>query len=208
MMVREGEVHGNRGKSPPNAFSKEVRDHILELSREKYVGFNDTHFTEKLIEVEGIDISRETVRGLRRSHGIKPKNKRRPKRHYRRRARQEQEGMMVIWDGSPHRWFGVEYSPCCLMAAIDDATEDSLWRYETLTGLLLDKYGSIDDESGKGLVDYLHPPAYGYYGDDPNQPIGASRTLYDLSNLKLWSLYGNYNDPWVYYDLGSKLSGQ
>lgn len=117
-----GIVHGNRGKSPPNAFSKEVRDHILELSREKYVGFNDTHFTEKLQEVEGIDISLETVRVLRRSNGIAPKKKRRPKKHYQRRARKEQEGMMVLWDGSPHRWFGEDHPSCCLMAAIDDAT--------------------------------------------------------------------------------------
>ena len=29
---------------------------------------------------------------------------------------------MVLWDGSPHRWFGSDHSPCCLMAAIDDAT--------------------------------------------------------------------------------------
>lgn len=28
---------------------------------------------------------------------------------------------MVLWDGSPHLWFGPEYSPCCLMAAMDDA---------------------------------------------------------------------------------------
>lgn len=29
---------------------------------------------------------------------------------------------MVLWDGSPHRWFGKDTAPCCLMAAIDDAT--------------------------------------------------------------------------------------
>ncbi len=29
---------------------------------------------------------------------------------------------MVLWDGSPHPWFGPEHPPCCLMAAIDDAT--------------------------------------------------------------------------------------
>lgn len=29
---------------------------------------------------------------------------------------------MVLWDGSPHRWFGKDKAPCCLMAAIDDAT--------------------------------------------------------------------------------------
>lgn len=88
------------------------------------------------------------------------------------------------------------------------AIKDSLWRYETLTGLLLDKYGNIDVTNGRELVDYLHPPAYGYYGDDTSQPVGDSRTLYDLTNLRLWTLYGNYNDDWVYYDLGERLSGQ
>jgi len=29
---------------------------------------------------------------------------------------------MVLWDGSPHQWFGPDHPPCCLMAAIDDAT--------------------------------------------------------------------------------------
>jgi len=33
-----------------------------------------------------------------------------------------QEGWMVLWDGSPHPWFGPDLAPCCLMAAIDDAT--------------------------------------------------------------------------------------
>ena len=29
---------------------------------------------------------------------------------------------MVLWDGSPHPWFGQNHPPCCLMAALDDAT--------------------------------------------------------------------------------------
>ena len=29
---------------------------------------------------------------------------------------------MVLWDGSPHAWFGSEHDPCCLMAAMDDGT--------------------------------------------------------------------------------------
>ena len=29
---------------------------------------------------------------------------------------------MMLWDGSPHRWFGKERAPCCLIAAMDDAT--------------------------------------------------------------------------------------
>lgn len=29
---------------------------------------------------------------------------------------------MVLWDGSPHKWFGDDKAACCLMAAVDDAT--------------------------------------------------------------------------------------
>lgn len=29
---------------------------------------------------------------------------------------------MMLWDGSPHRWFCSDVEPCCVMAAIDDAT--------------------------------------------------------------------------------------
>ena len=33
---------------------------------------------------------------------------------------------MVLWDGSVHRWFGEGHPPCCLVAAIDDATSRCL----------------------------------------------------------------------------------
>jgi molybdenum-dependent DNA-binding transcriptional regulator ModE len=117
-----GLVHGNRGRPSPRALSHELATRIIELSQKAYTSFNDTHFTEKLNEVEGITVSRDTVRRLRRAHGIRAKRRRRAKKHYQRRLRKEQEGMMVLWDGSPHRWFGKDNAPCCLMAAIDDAT--------------------------------------------------------------------------------------
>lgn len=28
---------------------------------------------------------------------------------------------MVLWDGSPHPWFGPDQPPCCLMSSVDDA---------------------------------------------------------------------------------------
>ena len=117
----KGLIHGNRGRPSPRALSRELSDTILDLSLTKHATFNDTHFTEKLREEEGITVGRDTVRSLRRANGIKPKRRRRPKRHFKRRPRKPQEGMMVLWDGSPHRWFGNGRSPCCLMAAIDDA---------------------------------------------------------------------------------------
>jgi transposase len=121
-----GLVHGSRGRPSPKALSCELAQRIIVLSREKYANFNDTHFTEKLNEMEGITVSRDTVRRLRRANGIAPKRKRRAPKHHHRRARKPQAGMMVLWDGSPHRWFGKDNPPCCLMAAIDDATSELL----------------------------------------------------------------------------------
>jgi len=117
----KGLIHGNRGRPSPRALNGELSKWIIELSRETYANLNDTHFTEKLEELEGITVSRDTVRRLRRANGIKPKRRRRAKRHFKRRERSSQEGMMELWDGSPHQWFGKEHTACCLMAAMDDA---------------------------------------------------------------------------------------
>lgn len=117
-----GLLHGNQGRSPANKISDELRLMVLALSEERYSLFNDSHFTEMLVEREGIRLSRETVRGIRREDGIKPKTKRRAGKHHKRRPRKVSEGVMMLWDGSPHRWFGPDVEACCAMAAIDDAT--------------------------------------------------------------------------------------
>jgi len=118
----KGLVHGNRGRPSNHRIRESLREKILELSKGVYWDFNDTHFTEKLRECEGVDVSRETVRQLRREAGMGPKRRRRGPKHRKRRVRMAQEGWMVLWNGSPHPWFGSKYPPCCLMAAIDDAT--------------------------------------------------------------------------------------
>ena len=118
----KGLVHGNRGRPSNHRLKEPLRERVLKLSEEVYWDFNDTHFTEKLRECEGIDLNRETVRKLRREAGMAPKRRRRGPKHRKRRERKAQEGWMVLWDGSPHPWFGPDHPPCCLMAAIDDAT--------------------------------------------------------------------------------------
>jgi len=118
----KGLVHGNRGRPSNHRIRESLREKIIELSKGVYWDFNDTHFTEKLRECEGVDVSRETVRQLRREAGMEPKRRRRGPKHRKRRVRIAQEGWMVLWNGSPHPWFGSRYPPCCLMAAIDDAT--------------------------------------------------------------------------------------
>ena len=100
----EGVLHGNRGRRPWNRTLEKLREQIIKLHRAKYQGFNDQHFTEKLVEVEGLALSRASVRRVLRSAGIAAARQRRPPRHRRRRERKAQEGQMIIWDGSPHAW--------------------------------------------------------------------------------------------------------
>ena len=147
----QGLGHGNRGRAPAHAKGKAVRARVLALSTERYFDFNDTHCAEMLAEEAGIVLSRETLRRWRRAAGTPPKHKHRAPKHRKRRPRKEAEGMMMLWDGSPHHWFGKEHPACCLMAAIDDATgkvlaahccpAETSWAYLKLLDLVLQRWG-------------------------------------------------------------------
>jgi transposase len=118
----EALLHGNRGKQAWNKTASEKKEKVIKLARGQYQGLNDTHLTEKLKDKEQIRLSRPTVRRVLRAAGIAPVRKRGVKRHYKRRERKAQEGALVLWDGSPHRWFGEKLGEWSLMAVIDDAT--------------------------------------------------------------------------------------
>jgi transposase len=123
-----GLVHGNRGRTPPNRTDEEVRKKVLAWVAEDgtYCGLNDTHLCELLAEREGIQIGRETLRSLLRQAGFRAKRRRRPRQHHRRRERSAVKGLMVLWDGSPHRWLGPQCPELTLMAAVDDADGELL----------------------------------------------------------------------------------
>jgi transposase len=118
----EGLMHGNRGKAAWNKTASQRMQKVIALARGRYQGLNDTHLTEKLKEKEKLEVSRATVRRVLREAGIAAVRKRGVKRHYKRRERKAQEGSLLLWDGSPHRWFGEKFGEWSLMAAIDDAT--------------------------------------------------------------------------------------
>ncbi len=127
----QGLVHGNRGRPPANRTPDELRQQILAFVEDRYAGLNDTHLREILAEREGISIGRETLRGILRAAGHRPKRRRRPNKHHRRRERSATKGLMVLWDGSPHRWLGDDQPPITLMAAIDDADGELLAAFFT-----------------------------------------------------------------------------
>jgi transposase len=146
-----GLLHANRGRRPAHTRTESLRERVVQLSKERYFDFNDTHFTEMLAEREQIVLSRETVRRWRREAGLGPKRSHAPPKHRRRRPRKEAEGLMMLWDGSPHHWFGKEEPACCLMAAIDDATgkvlaaffcpAETSWAYLKLLSQVLVRWG-------------------------------------------------------------------
>lgn len=121
-----GVVHGHMGRSPANSLKAAVSRRIVKLMRTTYAGFNDKHFTEKLVEVEKIQVSRATVQRLLRAAGIGAARRRRPPKHRRRRDRKPQAGQMILWDGSRHDWLEGRGPMLCLMGAIDDATSEML----------------------------------------------------------------------------------
>ena len=100
----KGVVHGNRGRGCKRKTKKKDVKRVVELAREKYRGFNDRHLTEKLVEQEKLEISREKVRQILRGAGIASPQKRRGNKHRSRRERKAAEGMMLQVDGSPHDW--------------------------------------------------------------------------------------------------------
>jgi hypothetical protein len=117
-------THGNRGRKPVNTIEEDLRRQVVELAEDKYYGFNQQHFTEKLADKEGISLSRSTVRRILLARGIRSPLKRRAPKHRSRRERYPQEGQLLQTDGSPHDWLEGRGPELCLICAIDDATND------------------------------------------------------------------------------------
>jgi hypothetical protein len=114
--------HGNRGRARPWAMSEAVRKRIVELARTKYAGFNDSHLTEKLVEVEKIAVSRETVRRLLRRAKLRSPHQRRARKYRARRERKPRMGMMVLTDASREDWLEGRGPALTLIGYQDDAS--------------------------------------------------------------------------------------
>ena len=115
-------AHANRGRPSPRRLPERTRQAVLRLYRTKYAGFNDHHLCEKLNEVEGLVLSRETLRRLLRQEGHGSPRKRRAPAHRQRRLRVAREGELVQLDGSPHDWLAGRGPRLTLLGMQDDAT--------------------------------------------------------------------------------------
>lgn len=61
---KAGFVHKNSGRQPKATISKETKERIINLYKNKYYDFNWSHFTEKLNEDENIKISYTPLRHI------------------------------------------------------------------------------------------------------------------------------------------------
>ena len=122
----EGIVSGHREKPSNNRMKKENREKILEHIKRDYSDFGPTLASEKLLERNGLKVSKETVRQLMIKEGLhKPKTRSNEKIHQ-MRNRKDHRGKLVQIDGSYHAWLEDRADKACLLLFIDDATSEIL----------------------------------------------------------------------------------
>src|SRR3989442_9168778 len=97
-------AHASRGRPSPRRLPQPLRQRVLHLARTRYLGFNDHHLAEKLQDVEGFSLSRETLRRLLRQAGIGSPGKHPAPPPPQRPFASPAEGESVQLLGRPHDW--------------------------------------------------------------------------------------------------------
>lgn len=117
-----GLVSKRRGKPSNNRLDPDLVQQVIDLIYECYGDFGPTLAHEKLTEVHGLRLSRESVRRIMIAEEIwKPKKVRKLITHQ-MRERRACFGELVQIDGSDHDWFEGRGRRCTLLVYIDDAT--------------------------------------------------------------------------------------
>jgi hypothetical protein len=117
-----GLVSRQRGKASNRRLPAALQTRALELVRERYADFGPTLAGEKLRELHGVDVSRETLRKWMAEAGIWLTRDKRAARAHQPRHRRACLGELVQIDGSPHAWFEDRGPSCSLLVYVDDAT--------------------------------------------------------------------------------------
>jgi len=149
-------VHRGRGQPSNRRFPEGLKRRVLGLCRKKYRDFGPTLASEKLLELEGIEVNRETLRQWRLTAGLWEK-KRKRRGHRQWRARKECFGEMVQIDGSHHAWVEDRGRKLVLMGYIDDATGNVYGRFYDYEGTMpaMDSFKGYVKKYGLPLSVYL-----------------------------------------------------
>lgn len=126
-------VNRRRGQPGNRQLMPGLAERALLIIRERYADFGPTLACEKLAELHGLYLAKETVRKL------KP------------RPRRACTGELIQIDGCEHRWFEERGPACTLLVYVDDATSrlmqllfvssESTFTYFEATRGYLERYG-------------------------------------------------------------------
>ncbi|WP_163960411.1 ISNCY family transposase [Noviherbaspirillum galbum] len=117
-----GLVNRQRGQRGHRQLASGLAQMALNIIRERYADFGPTLACEKLREVHGIVLGKETVRRLMSDAGLWIPRALRSGSIYQPRNRRNCVGELIQIDGSDHRWFEDRAPACTLLVYIDDAT--------------------------------------------------------------------------------------
>jgi hypothetical protein len=144
-------ISKRRGRPSNNRLPTAVRELAVSLVRERYADFGPTLAAEKLAELHGCTVSRETLRGWLIAEGLWVDRRHRLPSPHQPRRRRECLGELVQIDGSEHAWLEDRGPVCTLLAFIDDATSrimllrfvasESAFDYFRATRLYLEAHG-------------------------------------------------------------------
>ena len=142
----------NNNRAHPESFKKSVISKV----KEKYSDFGPTFASEKLLEIDGFKINKETLRQWMIEEAIWKGKIRKSSPLHQSRQRRSRFGELVQIDGSHHDWFEGRREKCCLLVFVDDATSKILAMVfeesETTAGYM----GGIESH----LSQYGRPLAY------------------------------------------------
>ena len=117
-----GLISKQRGRPSNRRKPEELRTEALTIIRERYWDFGPTLTAEKLREVHGVRLGRETLRLWMIEAGIWADRKQRLKHVHQPRCRRDCVGEQVQVDGCEHWWFEDRGPQCTLLVFVDDAT--------------------------------------------------------------------------------------
>jgi hypothetical protein len=146
-----GLVSRKRGKPSNFQLAPGVATSALTIIRERYQDFGPTLACEKLRELHGLVLAKETVRKLMLDAGLWIPRRLRSPSIYQPRNRRDCIGELIQIDGSDHDWFEGRAPACALLVYIDDATSrlmhlhftysESTFSYFEATRAYLERYG-------------------------------------------------------------------
>jgi hypothetical protein len=157
-------ISKKRGRPSNRQSPTGLKAQVLAVIREKYADFGPTLAAEKLREIHGITVGRETLRIWMLEAGLWADRHKRRGRVYQPRYRRECVGELVQVDGSDHYWFEDRGPSCTLLVFIDDATSrlmhlqfvqsESTFAYFNATQRYLEQHGKPSGLHGDGMTQF------------------------------------------------------